>query len=186
MAAGASSTNRSVLIRPFEGADAGHAFEAIQESLADVAVWMPDLATVSSREEVAIWIATHPEAQLRGTEYHFAIVDAGDGGFLGGCGLTHLHRRHRFANLYYWVRSSRMRQGVATTATQLLAKWGFAELGLNRIEIVVGTGNAASLRVAEKAGALREGTLRNRLVLPDRVHDAVMFSLIPRDLDHGV
>jgi len=32
---------------------------------------------------------------------------------------------------------------------------------------------------AEKAGATREGILRNRLVVRDKVYDAVMFSLIP-------
>jgi len=35
---------------------------------------------------------------------------------------------------------------------------------------------------AEKAGATREGILRNRLVVRDKVYDAVMFSLIPGDL----
>ena len=42
--------------------------------------------------------------------------------------------------------------------------------------------NVASLRVAEKVGAIREGILRNRLVNADRADDAVMFSLIPNDL----
>ena len=42
--------------------------------------------------------------------------------------------------------------------------------------------NKASLRVAEKVGAYKEGILRNRIVLPDRIHDAVLFSIIPNDL----
>jgi RimJ/RimL family protein N-acetyltransferase len=43
------------------------------------------------------------------------------------------------------------------------------------------TANAASQRVAEKLGATREGVLRNRILIHDQVHDAVMFSLIPSD-----
>jgi len=35
---------------------------------------------------------------------------------------------------------------------------------------------------AEEAAATREGILRNRLVVRDKVYDAVMFSLIPGDL----
>jgi len=46
----------------------------------------------------------------------------------------------------------------------------------------VATGNTRSLRVAEKAGAQREGFLRNRLLIQDKAHDAVMHSLIPQDL----
>jgi RimJ/RimL family protein N-acetyltransferase len=42
---------------------------------------------------------------------------------------------------------------------------------------VIAAGNLASQRVAEKAGATREGILRGRLILHDVAHDAVMFSL---------
>lgn len=64
----------------------------------------------------------------------------------------------------------------------LVARFGFDELKLRRIEIVAAINNKASQRVAEKAGATREGILRNRLVVRDKVYDAVMFSLIPGDL----
>ena len=56
----------------------------------------------------------------------------------------------------------------------LLSRFGFDELKLNRIEIVVSTENKPSLRVTEKAGAKQEGVLRKRLVVRDRVYDAVM------------
>ena len=62
----------------------------------------------------------------------------------------------------------------------LLADYGFKELKLNRIEILVAVDNLASQRVAAKAGAVREGILRNRLLLHGKIHDAVMFSLIPK------
>ena len=54
-------------------------------------------------------------------------------------------------------------------------------LKLNRIEVVVAVGNEKSLRAAAKAGAKREGILRNRLFMRDKAHDAVMHSLIPDD-----
>ncbi|MEK0266438.1 GNAT family protein [Stenotrophomonas rhizophila] len=40
-------------------------------------------------------------------------------------------------------------------------------------------GNEASERVAVKAGALREGVARNRLVIDGRPVAAQMFSLVP-------
>ena len=70
---------------------------------------------------------------------------------------------------------------MATAAARCLAAFGFRQLGLLRIEIVVATANTASQRVAEKLGATCEGVLRNRILVRDRVHDAVMFSLIPSD-----
>jgi len=62
-----------------------------------------------------------------------------------------------------------------------MAYFGFRNLDLNRLEILIAVDNRASQRVAEKVGAVREGVLRNRLVVRDKVHDAVMFSLIPSD-----
>jgi RimJ/RimL family protein N-acetyltransferase len=52
---------------------------------------------------------------------------------------------------------------------------------LLRAEIVVAVGNTASLRAAEKSGARREGVLRNRITVGEKIFDAVMFSLTPQD-----
>ena len=93
-----------------------------------------------------------------------------------------INKADSFANLGYWVRTSKTRQGIATIATRLVARFGFDELKLNRIEIVVATDNIASLRVATKVGAMREGLMRRRTVVRDRTYDAVMFSLISEDI----
>jgi len=146
---------------------------------------MPWCHAAYSTEESRAWVKSCPARWDEGEAYNFAIYDAGDGAYLGGCGLSITNRASGIANLGYWVRTSRTRQGVATTATRLLAEFGFEELALNRIEIVVATGNRASLRVAEKAGAVREGVLRNRLADANAAHDAVMFSLIPGDFASG-
>jgi RimJ/RimL family protein N-acetyltransferase len=81
------------------------------------------------------------------------------------------------------VHSRKAGRGVASAATRLLARYGFETLGLKRIEIVIAAGNLASLRVAEKVGAEREGLLRNRIYVNNKWHDAFMHSLIPSDLD---
>ena len=83
--------------------------------------------------------------------------------------------------LGYWVRTSRLRQGIATRTTLLLARFGFEQVNLNRIEIVAALENRASQGVAKKVGATREGILRHRLLLHGHAHDAVLFSLIPQD-----
>ncbi len=113
--------------------------------------------------------------------FAFAVFDVNGNLFLGGVGLNQFNRNHNFANLCYWVRSSQTGRGVATAATLLAAEFGFEDLGLNRIEILTAVGNVASGRVAEKAGAKKEGILRSRLLLHNRPQDAVMYSLIAAD-----
>ena len=67
---------------------------------------------------------------------------------------------------------------MATAAVERVRNWGFEQTRLVRLEVVIAIGNIASHRVAEKAGALREGTLRSRLLLHGTHHDATMFSFI--------
>jgi ribosomal-protein-serine acetyltransferase len=110
------------------------------------------------------------------------VLDARDSTYIGMGGFNRIDHENLRANLGYWIRTSRTGSGIATTVTRLLAGWGFQELKLNRIEIVVATGNQCSQRVAEKAGAQREGILRNRIKVREDLHDAVMYSLVPDDL----
>ncbi len=176
-------TDGVVLLEPYRIGDVERLYQAARESITEMSPWMPWCHADYSIEESRAWIESRAEAWAKGTDYDFAITDAKDGSFLGGCGLNHIDYKNPIANLGYWVRTSRTRRGVASSAARLLARFGFGKLKLNRIEIVIAVGNKASQRVAEKIGAKREGILRNRLVVRDRVYDAVMFSLIPEDLN---
>jgi ribosomal-protein-serine acetyltransferase len=170
-----------VAIRPFLPADAQAVFEAVQESRADVDPWLPDLGATRAISDVQTYIAQQPDAWASGDAYNFVILDHHTDRLLGGCGLTQIDHRHRLANMYYWVRTSHTKRGIATRGVRLLARFGFEALALARIEIVVPVRNTASIRVATKAGASREGILRSRVILHDVLHDAVMFSLVQHD-----
>ena len=123
----------------------------------------------------------HEAAWDKADSYNFAIVELGRGQLAGSIWLSHVNRKHKFANLGYWVRTSCAGGGLATAAGRLIAQFGFGELGLNRLEIMVVVGNRASERVAEKLGAHREGILRQRLQLEGQAKDATMFGLLAEE-----
>jgi len=173
----------AVRLRPYQPSDVPQLHAAIVESQAEVGPWLPDLLGALNPANLHAWLDAQAADRTAGRNYHFAIVSDPDDAVLGGCGLTNPNRRHQFANLYYWVRSSAARQGVASAAVRLAARFAFAELRLQRVEIVVDRRNLASLRAAEKSGATREGLLRNRLRTGEEACDAYMFSLIPEDLE---
>ena len=175
-------TDGNVSLRPYDKKDADELYRGVRESLAELAVWMSWAHEDYSIRESRDWLKKKPEEWRYGFSYDFAIFDSKDSSYLGGCGFNRIDHECRTANLGYWVRTGRTSQGVATSATLLLTGFGFKELGFNRIEILVATDNKSSLRVAEKAGARREGILRNRILVREKVHDAVMFSLIPGDV----
>jgi RimJ/RimL family protein N-acetyltransferase len=169
-----------ISIRPYQLTDAPLLLEAAKESVAEVNLWLSWCHDGYNLAAAETWIKAQVEARGQGTVFAFVIQD-GDGRFLGGCGLNQIVELHRMANLGYWVRTSAAGQGVATQAVRVLAEWAFANTPLTRLEIVVAVENVRSLRVAEKAGAVREGVLRSRLLVHGRRHDAVMHSIIRPD-----
>ena len=178
----AESSDGRIAVRPYRDEDVEPLFEAARESVAQVYPWLEWCHPDYSRDDSQAWVSSRAAAWRNGEDYAFAIADAGSGTFLGGCGLNQVNRTHGVANLGYWVRTSCGGRGIATAAARLVARFGFQKLGLNRIEILAAVGNRGSQRVAEKTGALREGTLRCRLMINGRSHDAVLYSLIPTDL----
>ena len=170
----------STMIRPYRLEDAEAVVEAVLESLAQLQPWMPWCHPKYSVTDSRLWLEAQVPAFQAGTAFEFAIV-SDDGKYVGGCGLNQIDKINRRANLGYWVRSAATGKGVATAAVGALRDWAFETTDLVRLEIVVAVGNAASHRVAEKAGAAREGTLIRRLVLHGALRDATMFSLT-RDL----
>ncbi len=101
---------------------------------------------------------------------------------MGGIGLNHLNRLHRSANMGYWLRESRQGRGMATRAGALMARFGFENMRLIRIEIVAEPDNLPSRRVAEKLGARLEAIARHRLWIHDQPKEAAVYALLPADL----
>jgi ribosomal-protein-serine acetyltransferase len=175
-------TNGMLTLRPYQITDIEPCFNAIRESINELLPWMWWCHRTYSIKDIQIWIESRPDAWEKATEYSFAIIDSKDGSFLGGCGLSNINRTDKCANLGYWVTTSRSRQSVAPASALGVARFAFKKVELNRVEIVIATENKASIRVAEKIGALREGILRKRIVVRDTVYDAFMFSLLADDV----
>jgi ribosomal-protein-serine acetyltransferase len=171
----------TVRIRRSKLGDAVRVHAAVSASIADLERWMPWADADYSVEDTLMWLDLCREGWEKGTQYGFIAVDVASGEVLGDCSISQINRMNGFANLGYWVRSTATGQGLGSALARRVAQFGIEELRLNRLEILTAVENRASQRVAEKAGATREGVLRSRLILRDQVLDAAMFSLTARD-----
>lgn len=81
----------------------------------------------------------------------------------------------RGAHIGYWIDRNFANKGLTTQAVKLVSGFGFAELGLHRIEINVRPENAASCRVAEKAGFVMEGQRKAFLHIDGAWRDHICF-----------
>lgn len=170
------------VLRPFGAEHAAELARAIRESHLSVAVWLPWFHPGFSEQEAETLIQNYAQDFERGNSVNFGVFAADTGMLIGGAGLNQFNRMHQFCNMCYWVRHSCQGNGYATKLIRALARHGFDELKLSRIEIVIATGNEASLKAATKAGAVFECRARNRLVIGGKPIDASVCSLLPQDI----
>ncbi|MGY6039243.1 GNAT family N-acetyltransferase [Aeromonas sp. AE23HZ002T15] len=173
--------NAKILIRPFEPGDADEFVRAAHESINTVGTWMSWCTPSFNREQALGWFATCDQDREAGRAYDMGIFCAATGQLLGGAGINQLAPHHRYGNIGYWVRQSRQGKGIARQAVALLRDFGFTQLGLFRLEIVMGVGNAASEAVAIAAGATFECRARNRIFLHGQPLYAHVYALVPSD-----
>jgi len=167
-----------MFIRPYAIGDDAALFDAASSSRRELQPWMPWCHEHYALADATAWVTRQAAMFEAKSEFDFVILD--DGAMVGACGLNQLDGANRRANLGYWIRSSATRRGIASAAVKMLAGWAFENTDLQRLEIVVAVDNVASLRVAQKAGAQVEGTLRSRILLHGVFHDAVMHSICRR------
>jgi RimJ/RimL family protein N-acetyltransferase len=128
-----------------------------------------------------IWLDRYEEGRRDGSRDAFAIIDEA-GGFLGLALAPRLEHEERTAELGYVVAPAARGRGVATEALGQLTEWAFAERDMLRLELLISVENAASKRVAERCGYVREGVLRSLHVKQGRHEDTEIWSRLATDV----
>ena len=175
-------TDGIITLRKYKKEDLYNRFAAIKENITEISQWLSFCRPDYSENQNLLWYVGYSKNWERQIELPFAIVENETKKYAGECTLNHFNQLHKTANITYWVKKEFTGKGITTRAVKLLAKYGFEKLGLRRIEIFMELNNLASIRVAEKAGAVKEGVLRNRILSNEISKDAIMYSLIPGDL----
>jgi RimJ/RimL family protein N-acetyltransferase len=172
-------------VRCWEPRDAPLLKAAVDSSLDHLRPWMPwaheDPQLLPAKVELLRMFRGHFDL---GQDFVYGIFTADESEAVGGTGL---HRRsfEGVLEIGYWIRASRVGQGLATEATAAVARVGFEVAEASRIEIRVASENAASLAIPRKLGFVEEGTLRRFLHGPDGTplqRDAVVFALVAEEL----
>ena len=81
----------------------------------------------------------------------------------------------------YWLGPWARGRGIAARALDAITDWALDSQGIERVEVLVATGNAASLATARKAKFIEEGTLRRAGYTHDGKVDLVILSRLAHD-----
>ena len=119
------------------------------------------------------------------SELYLAICLRESDEMIGYLGIININWRNRNAEWGGIIIGGKdlWSQGYATEAARLMLEHVFFELGLHRFYGFWLEENAASIRMGEKLGFKREGTLRDSVFKNNRFHNQVLLSLLKKEFE---
>ncbi len=114
----------------------------------------------------------------RGEAIDLSIRDREDLALLGAVGLRAFREERASVEVGYWVAPPARGRGLAPRAVRLMTAWALANLPLSRVDLPLDARNAASRRVAEKAGFSLTSE-RRRLHAKDRDWQMDVYAFVP-------
>jgi RimJ/RimL family protein N-acetyltransferase len=175
-----------VLLRPYTLADAHARHTANAESRDHLRPWEPEQADAfHTLDETRDWIIHVSANWLLRKRFSMGMWHSESQRYLGGLGLRPREPDGWSIPAFsigYWIRVSEQGHGYVTEAVRLLTTYVFAVLHAQRVEISCDARNTRSMRVAERAGFVQEGRLRNVWLYADgTLADEVVYALTPAD-----
>ncbi|WP_280771706.1 GNAT family N-acetyltransferase [Salipaludibacillus daqingensis] len=88
---------------------------------------------------------------------------------------------NRVGEIAYIVNPDYWRKGIATDVAKLLIDFGFKELKLHRIYATCDPRNIGSSKILEKIGMIKEGRIREDLLVKDGWRDSLLYSVLEHE-----
>lgn len=135
---------------------------------------------IRTEEDMRIWVCDLLNRQKMGADLPFVVLMKEDDRVVGATRYMYIVPQHRgleIGGTWYGVEY----QGTVVNpeAKYLLMRHAFETLGAIRVQLKTDQRNERSQRAIEKLGAVKEGVLRNHLILPDgQIRSSVMYSVI--------
>ena len=112
----------------------------------------------------------------------FLVCRVEDNLIVGSINLSQIFLEgFRSAYLGYYVGAKYARQGYMTEAIQLILRFAFEHLKLNRLEANIQPQNSASIALVKRAGFIREGYSRRYLKICGRWRDHERWAILAKD-----
>ena len=108
--------------------------------------------------------------------YAFLIIRGSDNALVGGLTLANVRRGvAQASSLGYWMGQPFVDRGYMTAAVRAVIPFAFGTLRLHRLEAACIPTNAASIRLLENTGFIREGYARDYLCINGIWQDHLLY-----------
>lgn len=155
--------------------DAAAVHAAVQD--AEIRRWLP--LPNPYPYEVALQFCTTFADETRRSGAGLIKFLRADGDFVGVIDAKRIDWRAHVCEIGYWSVAGVRGRGYMTAAVRAFSAWLLNDAGFERVELRIGTENAASRRVADKAGFRFEGVALNAGFTDEGRIDLSIYSRLP-------
>ncbi|MBP2634699.1 MAG: GCN5-related N-acetyltransferase [Firmicutes bacterium] len=114
----------------------------------------------------------------------FAIQEKSAGVHIGNTGFYNYSCEHKRAEFWILIGEPEFwGKGLGFSTLQLMLRYGFADLALNKICLLVSVKNGPAIRLYERCGFFTEGILRKHYYIEDEYIDVYSMSLLRDEYD---
>ncbi len=159
--------------------------EAHVPGLAEVGVGQPFwdfmlYGNMNSVEDMRNWVLDILARAQKGTDLPCAVIHLASGRVAGATRYLNIVPKDRGLEIGgTWYGLEFQRTAVNTECKYLLLRQAFETLGCIRVQLKTDLRNERSQKAIERLGAVREGVLRNHMILPDgRYRHSVFYSIL--------
>jgi ribosomal-protein-serine acetyltransferase len=166
----------SLTLRLLKEENAGELFLRNDDNREHLRQWMPWLDEVISVSDSLNFIHRCLVCAAAGTQFNYALFL--DYEMVGIVAFNSVEKANRCATMGYWLAKPQTGRGLMTAAAKALVSQGFLQLGLNRVQARVATGNYLSQAVCDRLGFKKEGVLRQAEWLYDHYVDLTVNGVL--------
>lgn len=135
---------------------------------------------ITTFDDMRHWVLDILSRAKRGTDLPFVAIHLASGRVAGATRYLNIVPQDRGLEIGgTWYGPEFQRTMVNTECKYLLLRHAFETLGCIRVQLKTDLRNERSQKAIERLGAVKEGILRNHMILPDgRVRHSVFYSIL--------
>ena len=135
---------------------------------------------ISSPADMRHWVLDILSRAEKGTDLPFVAIYLASGRVAGATRYLNIMPKDRGLEIGgTWYGPEFQRTLVNTECKYLLLQHAFETLGCIRVQLKTDLRNERSQKAIERIGAVKEGVLRNHMILPDgRIRHSVFYSIL--------
>ena len=123
---------------------------------------------MNTEEDMHGWVTDVLSRATKGTDLPFVVIHLASGRVAGATRYLNIMPKDRGLEVGgTWYGIDFQRTAVNTECKYLLFKHAFETLGCIRVQLKTDSRNERSQKAIERIGAIKEGVLRNHMILPD-------------------